>query len=405
VFGSVPAFFIVSEKTYTKETFSMDAITMAELKTFLTGDSGWHVSLFMPTHRAGRETEQDPIRFKNLLREVEERLLAQGLRSQDVREMLKPAQRLLQESDFWRHQSQGLAVFFAPEEFHSYRLPLPFEKLVVISSRFHFKPLLPYFAGDGHYYILTLSQNQVRLLEGTRHTVDVVDLESMPQSMNEALQYERFEKQSQFHTGTSPAGAGDRAAIFHGHDPKDEDKDRILRWFHRIDDELPRLFTGRQAPVVLAGVEYLFSLYKEANSYPHIVEEGIPGNPEELSPEELHALSWPLVQPLFMQEQEKAAAQYSQLAGTGQTAVDVKEVVLAAQHGRVEVLFVAVGVQVWGKFDPSTNAVHVHQDPEPGDEDLLDLAAIQSILNGGTVYAVAPEQVPAHAPLAAVFRY
>jgi hypothetical protein len=47
----------------------------------------------------------------------------------------------------------------------------------------------------------------------------------------------------------------------------------------------------------------------------------------------------------------------------------------------------------------------VHQDPEPGDEDLLDLAAIQSILNGGTVYAVEPEQVPDHAPLAAVFRY
>ncbi|HDQ74019.1 MAG TPA: hypothetical protein ENN19_18270, partial [Chloroflexi bacterium] len=163
----------------------MDAITMTELKTLLAGYSGWHVSLFMPTHRAGRELEQDPIRLKNLLREAEQRLqdkalqdkALQGkglqgkdLRSPDVREMLKPAQRLLQEPGFWRNQSDGLAVFFTPETFHYYRLPLPFEELMVISNRFHLKPLLPFFASDGHFYILALSQNQIRLLEGTRHT-------------------------------------------------------------------------------------------------------------------------------------------------------------------------------------------------------------------------------------------
>ena len=176
----------------------MDAITITELKTLLTGYSGWHVSLFMPTHRAGRDLEQDPIRLNNLLREAEQRLQdkglqqdkalqGKGLRSPDVREMLKPAQRLLQEPGFWRNQSDGLALFFTPETFHYYRLPLPFEELVVISNRFHLKPLLPFFASDGHFYILALSQNQIRLLEGTRHTVDEIDLESVPSSIAEAL--------------------------------------------------------------------------------------------------------------------------------------------------------------------------------------------------------------------------
>ncbi|MFO7917405.1 MAG: hypothetical protein R6V13_04955 [Anaerolineae bacterium] len=383
----------------------MDTITTKELKTFLTREPAWHVSLFMPTHRTGRETEQGPIRFKNLLQEAEKRLLTKGVRSPQVREMLEPAQRLLREPDFWQNQSHGLAVLLTPEEFHSYRLPLPFEELVTISHCFHLKPLLPFFASDGHFYILALSQNQVRLLEGTRHTVDEIDLESMPPSMAEALQYERFAKQSQFHTGTSSARQGDRTAAFHGHDPSDKDKSTILRWFHRIDDELPDLLVGRESPIVLAGVEYLFPLYKEANSYPHLLDEGIGGNPQELSPEELHAQAWPLVQPTFMKAREEAVARYNQLIGTGQTTADVKEAVLAAHHGRVDVLFVALSTQVWGKFDPSTDTIHMHQDPEPGDQDLLDLAAIQSILNGGTVYAVEPEQVPNHAPLAAVFRY
>jgi hypothetical protein len=382
----------------------MDTLTINELKTFLTRHPGWHVSLFMPTHRRGRETEQDPIRFRNLLREAEERLLAKGIRSPDVREMLKPAQRLSQEPGFWQNQSNGLAILLTEDEFHSYRLPLPFEELVVISHSFHLKPLLPFFASDGHFYILALSQNQVRLLEGTRHTVDEIDLESMPSSMTEALQYERFEKQLQSRTGTS-SGTGTRSAVFHGHDISDEAKGTILRWFHIIDDELPNLLVGNQSPIVMAGVEYLFPLYKQANTYPHLLDKGISGNPEELTPEELHSQAWPLVQPTFMKAREKAAARFSQLAGTGQTTIDVKEAVLAAHNGRVDVLFVALGVQVWGKFDQSTNTIHMHPELEPGDEDLLDLAAIQSILNGGTVYAVETEQVPDHAPLAAVFRY
>ena len=205
-------------------------------------------------------------------------MLDKGLRSPDVQEILKPAQRLLQEPGFWRYQSHGLAVFLTPEEFHSYRLPLPFEELVVISNRFHLKPLLPFFASDGHFHILALSQNQVRLLEGTRYTVDEIDLESMPESMAEALQYERFDKQLQSHGGTS-SGTGSRTAMFHGHDIGDEAKDRILRWFHKIDDGLPNLFTGRQSPLVLAGVEYLFPLYKEANSYPYLLVVVFPGNP------------------------------------------------------------------------------------------------------------------------------
>ena len=36
----------------------------------------------------------------------------------------------------------------------------------------------------------------------------------------------------------------------------------------------------------------------------------------------------------------------------------------------------------------------MHPDEEPGDEDLLDFAAVHTVLNSGDVYAVEPEQVP-----------
>ena len=382
----------------------MDIITMEKLKPFLSINSDLCVSMFMPAHRAGRETGQDPIRFKNLLGEVKEGLLAKGLRSPEVQEILEPAHVLLDDHDFWQHQSDGLAVFFTPEEFHYYRLPLQFEELVVVSDRFHLKPLFPYLTSDGRFYILALSQNEVRLLECTKHTVDEIGLGDMPASLAEAFRYQDFEKQLQFHTGTTLA-SGTHSGVFHGHDIRDDAKDKILRWFHMIDKELKSLLRDEQSPMVLAGVEYLLPIYKDANTYPHLLDNGVPGNPEELKPEELHDRAWTVVKPVFMEKQEKAAARYGQLAGTGQTTSDVKEAVLAAHQGKVDSLFVAVGVQVWGSFDADTNAIDMHEHKETGDEDLLDLAAVRTRLNGGAVYAVEPDSVPGHAPLAAVFRY
>lgn len=383
----------------------MDRITLEKLKhTFLTDYSDWCVSLFMPTHRAGRETEQGPIRFRNLLREAHEQLLAKGLRAAKVGEILKKPQRLLQDKGFWQRQSDGLAVFFSSDAFHHFRLPLAFEELVVISKRFLVKPLLPILTSDGLFHVLALSQNQVRLLEGTRHTVDEVALEGLLQSLAEAFPEAPAEKQLLFHSGT-PTGAGKRAAVFYGREISNVNKDRLLRWFRMIDKNLHSLLSDSRSPLVLAGVDYLFPLYREVNTYPHLMDEGIPGNPEGLRPEELHGPAWALVEPIFRQAREAAAAHFRQLAGTGQTTTDVREALTAAHHGRVDVLFLPVGVQVWGHFIPENDRVDVHESPEPGDENLLDLAAIQSLIKGGTVYAVAPHEVPEQAPLAAIFRY
>ncbi|MEE4607729.1 MAG: hypothetical protein V2L15_02480 [Desulfobacteraceae bacterium] len=383
----------------------MDRITLEELKeTFLENRFDWCVSIYMPTHRAGRQAEQDPIRFKNLLKQVENRFLAQGLRSPEVRDRLKDAYQLLQDGGFWKRRSDGLAVFFSPENIHAFRLPVPFEETLVVSDRRHVKPLLSLLVSDSRFFILALSQNQVRLLEATGHSAFEVELEGLPLSLAESFAGPSEDRQLQFHTGT-PSGNGQRAAMFFGHDTSKENKDKLLRWFRMIDRKLREVLGDAKAPLVLAGVESLFPIYREANTYAHLIGEGLPGNPEGLKPENLHAQAWPLVEPVFKQGREEAAARYRQLAGTGQTTSDIKEAVLAAHQGRVETLFVAVGVQAWGRYDPQQHRCEIHQAPEAGDADLLDLAAIQSLLRGGTVYAVAPAQVPDQQPLAAVYRF
>jgi hypothetical protein len=161
----------------------MDIVTIDDLKPLMEPQDGWCISLFMPTHRGGPDVQQDPIRLRNLLRDAEDQLLAQELRQPDVDALLAPARRLLDEPGFWHEQSDGLAVFVGASSFHHFSVPLDLSELVIVGEAFYLKPLLPLLTGDGRFYVLALSQNAVRLLQGTRHSVELIDLPGVPLSM------------------------------------------------------------------------------------------------------------------------------------------------------------------------------------------------------------------------------
>ena len=388
----------------------MDILKQTDLKALIDTSAERCVSIYLPTHKFGREQQQDPIRFKNLLTEAEEKLLESGLRRPDVLALLQPASTLLDDEHFWQHQSDGLAVFLSPDSAYIYRLPSEFEALTIIADNFHIKPLLPLLVENGQFYMLALSLNKVRLFLSTRETVTQVELPDMPTSLQEALVMDDPEKHLDFHTGTKSASAsGDRPAMFHGQGVQadEQDKENILRYFKMVDNALSELLDGISIPMVLAGVDYLLPIYRQASTYPNILDEGLEGNPDELGGNELRERAWDLVQPIFMQEQKGAMEQFAQLDGQGDglASDDLKTVVKAANFGRVDTLIVPVGIQKWGRYDPQQNKVILEEKSNPENEDLLDLATMHTLLNSGKVYAVQREQLPGDNELAAIFRY
>ncbi len=378
----------------------MDLFTRDDLKTLLAEHPSPCVSLFMPAHRGG--AEEDPIRWRKHLAEAEERLARTGWRAAEVKDLLAPARRLLEDITFWKNQSDGLAAFLAPQFLRLFRLPLAFKNGVVVANRFSILPLLPLLSGNGRFFVLALSQNAVRLLQGTRHSVSEVDLKGVPRNLAEALLTHDRDEPLTFHT--RPTSGGGWGAIFEGHGVGiDDKKEDLLRYFQRIDQGLHPLLREEKAPLLLAAVEYLQPIYRQANTYAHLLEGGIEGNPDRLSSKELHDRAWPLVKPLFEEAQQRAAAQYRQLAGTEHASGDLEAVVAAAYEGRVETLVVALGSQVWGVFDPTAGRVEKHKEASFGDVDLLDFAAAHTLTHGRTVYAVEPGQVPSKTEVAAIF--
>lgn len=373
--------------TAAKTIGEIDLLTEDDLTELARHDGGPHVSLFMPTHRAGPDTRQDPIRFKNLVARGAALLTDEhGLSERDADALLAPARELGTDDEFWQYQADGLAVFLAPGTVRTVRVPLDLSEDVTVGPRFRLRPLLPLLAGDGHFLLLALSQNEVRLYEGTRFTIAELDPGPIPGSIAEALAHEDPEAQLQLRTG----GA---AGMYHGHGEGDEvDKQRLERYLRAVDRGLvERVGAGRRTPLVLAAVGYYLPMYAEVTALPEVADRAVEGNPENRSAEELHAAAWDIVAPRFEAARRAAVDAWHAAQATGTTSTDVAAIVPAALEGRIETLFLAGDAPVWGRLDGAPPSVDVHDAPEPGDDDLLDRAATETILTGGTVYTAEPD--------------
>jgi len=390
----------------------MNVPSRDELKRLMQIQGQPCISLFFSTARGGPEMPQNRIKLVNQIRAVEQHFppdeLAIGKREEPA-PLLSPLYDLLEDQAFWQHPDQSVAVLRSADSFQAYRLPFSVKERVIMASHFYLKPLLP-LLNDGLFYILAISQNEIRLLEGTRYHIQLVDIpDAVPESLAQALWYEHPDNQVRYYSSAAGGGqmgrGGRRVVIFYGQGIGEEAKDNLLSYFRQIDRGLHELFHDQQAPLTLAGVEYLLPLYRQANTYPHLVEQGIMGNPELLSAETLHERAWAVVEPSVLKEQQAALAAYQEHEQTDRASSNISQVVPAAYYGRVTDLFVALDDEQWGRFDPATYSIEIHEELRADDDDLLDVAATQTVLHGGSVYALERAHMPGQALIAALFRY
>ena len=334
------------------------------------------VSIFLPTHRAGPETRQDPIRLKNLTKEAESQLIALGQRRVRAREILAPARQLARKSGFWRQQEDGLALFASDGLYEHFRLPLHFSELVSVAEHFEVSPVLPLFTETGNFYVLALSRNQVRFFRGTPAALAELDIPGMPRSVDEALRYDVRESQLQVHSGAGGSAAGKESAVFTGQGiGVDDEEKRTHEFLLQVDRAARRFLKEEHAPLVLAGVSELLSAYRGVNKYAPVLAEGVTGNPDLLKPHDLHVAAWNMVRPYFEADRKRALTAYQDLAGSSRSSNDKKQVLSSAYQGRIESVFLPCGIQRWGKFASGENGLQLHDKQEPGDACFLRRAS------------------------------
>jgi hypothetical protein len=371
-------------------------VTVDDLGTWsATSSSSELVSIYLPTHQAGREVSQDPVLFRQLVANAAEEVAE--------RELLAAAERLVGDREFWAHGSPGLAVLAGPDGTTAIRLSEPTAALAVVSDRFHLKPLVAALARRVEFDLLAMSRHSVRLLDVTASTGVEIEVPGLPTSMPEALRWDDREPQLQSHSG-GPAGRGQVAATFHGQgggsDTRDADLDRYL---HLIDHAVADHRSGSTRPLVLAGVDEIVAAYRKITRCAHVLDDHVAGNPDQLRPAELADRARRFVPPSSADGERTARESF--LAGAAATVRTIEQAVIAAAAGQVATVFVPADREYWGRYQTGHRVLKEHETREPGDHDLADVAATETLRHGGLAFVVPASDIPGDGTAAATLRY
>lgn len=382
----------------------MNTINHADLLQLLETPGDRFVSLYMPTYPAGRETPQNPIRFRELLKTADQLLREKGMSATDTLNFLAPATQLLDQPVFWEALGHGLAVLISAQGMRVWHQPFECEELCVVGKRFHITPLVAWCNDNAPYYVLAISQNRARLLHGNHFRLSEIKVPGLPMSRTESLNYHPSERSLQIHSGQPHQGKEGLVFTGQGGEP-DVSKQEIAEFFQLINTAVCDFLNVRTEPLVFAGVDYLYPIYREHNHYPHLLSAHISGNPDLLSPLDLGECAWPIIESSLRKLQEAEVAKFCNLARHGRGSNHVADIVRTAQDGAVETLFICPTVRRLGAFDPHTYDVREDDHPRNDSEDLVNLAACFVLKHGGKVEAVASGNIPGGGPMAAAFRY
>ncbi len=360
------------------------------------------VSIYLPTHKAGEEVQQDPIRLKNLLTQAVKQLKDRDVREKEIDELLDDARKLLDNPKFWRHNEKGLALFISDGEFEYYRIPHAFNERVMVDDHFLITPLVPMITLEGSFCILALSQKKMRLLKCTRASVEEIELEEAPDSLEEFLKYDVNESNLQHH-----AGQGANAqAIFHGQGgSRDTNTEEVINYLKAVENEVTSILRKRNDPLILAGVNEAMAEYRKVNNYSRLLDQTVSGNPDPKSNEEIKDEGWKVIKSYFLKGMYEDIERFGDLSGSDKQSDNLSQIVEAAYYGKVESLFVPIGEHSWGWFDMERDTVHHSAEPQNGEHDLINMAAIKTLTQSGNVYALDKEDMPNGSSIAAIFRY
>jgi len=364
--------------------FMIDSETFSQL--LMPVECG--LSIYMPVDPDLRDQRAPQARLRMLVNNARDLLERRGMQPREQADLLDPVTRFAESVDFARHRDPGLALFVGSAEgsgfFHVVPLPHSPSELVVAGPDFHIKPMLPVIAADQRFGILALSKADVRLLTATPFTWNELPLETLPVEVQADLD----------------------SRLAADNDAPDVRKELLVANPRNIATAVKAAIGEDPAPIVLVADPHVAGSFLQQVQINQIHPQPLHLNPFALSDAELHAKVLDVIRPALDVDLEAVLEQVNARLGTAEptVAIRLEEILAAAREGRVDAVVVADDEPLWGCLRPDGTVV-AHGTPDPFDEDLLNLAAVLALRNGGRAFALPRERIPRQVPAAATLRF
>ncbi|MCG7853894.1 MAG: hypothetical protein MIO92_15340 [Methanosarcinaceae archaeon] len=364
------------------------------------------LSLYQPTHRRHPDNQQDPIRFGNLVKALEESLLKQFPKD-DIRSLLEPFLTMADDRNFWNHTLDGLAVLRAKGVFRVYKLQRPVGELAVVADRFHTKPLVRILQSADRYQVLGLNRKEIKLFEGNRDALDEIEpAEGVPRTITQALGDELTEPHQ---TVASYGGVGGgQTPMHHGHGGKESEVDIDAERFFRAVDRgvLKHHSQPSGLPLILSTLPENHHKFRAVSHNPFLIEEGINIHPDALSSiDELRQRAWQVIEPHYLARLAALVEDFGSARSKGLGDGELTQVAKAVVGGRVATLLIEARREISGRLDAVTGDIEFDDLAHPDVNDVLDDLGAFALKMGGQVVIVPKERMPTKTGIAAIYRY
>lgn len=355
-------------------------ITLKELKDIVSGSC---ITIILNTHRTKPDNEQDRILLKNLIKEAEQRLLA----DESKRDAQKLIQRLaeLEEKIDHSHNLESL-ILFVNEDIAEYtRLPIAVENRVVIDHTFATRDLIRALHIETNYYILVLSRQKVRLIEAFNDKVVAEAGSPFP-----------VENNVFYSTNKAELSNASRQTNL------------IAEFFNRVDKEVNAVRKDNPLPVLICTEESNYHEYlKIADQKSSIFETYLNKNRTEEKAQAIVTEAWKIVEDYTTEKNNARKAELQKAVSNGKFLSDTNEIWQAIKQGRVQTIFIEQG-----KFQPAVwendSIIYVADDLRDKKEvvdDIYDELIEANMSYGGDVVFLPKGELKDFNGLGAVTRY
>jgi len=366
------------------------------------------ITLLLPPYRPGEPGEPLAALLKTDMQEAAKRLATRRIAEPVIADLLEPLHQLSHEEESLAGSGSARVIFRSHGVFRQLELPVPPSPArdCTVGDCFWIRPILASLALPPHVYVLEVTKKAVTLLACGFTGVARVDLpKGTPKTLDEALGLDQPDHDLMNRSAAGPSIGAMHGVQFGTGSARETQHAHLRDFYGAVDRGVKQLLRWNQAPLVLAGVDEDVAIYRSVSTYSKLLEQGMHGSPGAapsgaMPPDQIlrHAHDIALFD--FERRAGLELAESNERLAPARFATDLDGILRAAVEGRVSVLYLDDNGRRTGNFDGKVfgGSTNWH------DEDLLNVAAVETLLRSGVVYSL-PSHLMTGSVAAAAFRY
>ena len=357
------------------------------------------ISIYVDTHIKKPDRLENPIRFKNLVKEAQASLKEKEFKG--FKDLFSLFKEMEEDALFWEGATEGMAILGDEEECIVYKLPVNVKSLAIVSDSYYIKPILRSFQSDGHYHVLGLNRDNFILFEADRYGIQGIPVDQKDATMEGVLGTEKTAPH------LSVASIGGDQSMYHGHGgAKDERKVDQEKFFRHVDAFVMEHYSKtHKIPLILVGLDEHQGEFRKLSKNNYLIEEGIKIAVDSLDKKALHEKVQDVMNKLFEKELQERLDSFSAAHAKDLGSDDLVQIGRAIAEGKVATLYLAENTVHPGLFDANLGSVVQGEIADPRVGDVYDDMAEVVLSRGGEVLILEKEHMPTERDIAAVYRY